>query len=104
MVPRSEREYLVYPVLDQVRVQRVLHHGYRYFLLMSRTRHHGMKQKQRQFGENWWWMMNYPRSWDHLQHTKPRRAAERQSLHDAVKRPDHDVIHPLDHKPHRYYW
>lgn len=48
--------------------------------------------------------MNYPKWWDHVFHTKPRRAAERKAVHEAMKNPEKDVIFPLDHKPHQYYW
>lgn len=51
-------------------------------------------------------MNNWPRSWDIVMHTKPRRAQERQAL-QAVKRgivdPD-DATWPLWRKPHSYYW
>ncbi len=71
---------------------------------MSRTKHHGDNQKKRTFGRTWWWMRNYPRWWDRLFHTKPRRAAERQAIHKELSHPEWDVLHPLDHKPHKYYW
>lgn len=71
---------------------------------MARTRHHGDKAKRKTFGRLWWWFLNEPKWWRKLMHTRPRRAAEKQSLHEAVKHPERDVIHPLDRKPHKYYW
>lgn len=73
---------------------------------MSRTSHHGRNQKKRTFGSSYWWMQNYPKWWDHIFHTKPRRAKERQAL-DRVKRDlynGENELFPLDHKPHEYYW
>ena len=73
---------------------------------MSRTRHHGDKAKARTYGRSWWWMRNYPKWWDHLRHTIPRRQAERQTVHRTLRDPDHgeNEVWPLDHKPHQYYW
>lgn len=71
---------------------------------MSRTRHHGKRNKQRQHGDMWWWWKQTPSWWNKLFHTKPRRVAEKQAIEKAVKHPDSDVVHPLDRKPHRYYW
>jgi len=71
---------------------------------MSRTRHHGDNQKRRQFGKEWRWLGNWPRWWDQMFHNRPRRAAERLALHRELRNPDEDVLHPLDRKPHKYYW
>ena len=70
---------------------------------MSRTRHHGDKQKEREYGDLWHWCKNEPKWWrKHYKHKK-RRSALRQCI-DSVKKGDEDVLFPLDSKPWIYYW
>ena len=73
---------------------------------MSRTKHHGKKAKEKSFGDNWYWMRNYPKVWDYFMHTRPRRAAEKKAIGLSKVDPDlgENVLFPLDHKPHQYYW
>lgn len=71
---------------------------------MARTYHHGDKQKERHLGlEDWRWSSNYPRWWDQMFHTRPRRQEER-LLCRLAERDVEDGIWPLSKKPHKYYW
>lgn len=73
---------------------------------MSRTRHHGDKAKQRQFGDNWQWLRSTPSEWVRIMMTKPQRAETRRLLHAVQKMDDLDDApqFPLAKKPHVYYW
>ncbi len=54
----------------------------------------------------WHWTRSYPRAWDIQQHTRPRRAREKQlarDIRDGRADPD-NVAWPLQKKPHIYYW
>jgi hypothetical protein len=51
-------------------------------------------------------MGNWPRSWDILHHSRPRRAKEKafaRAIVKGAKDPD-NVCWPLAKKPHIYYW
>ena len=51
------------------------------------------------------WMSNYPRHWDKVHHTRPRRARTRQCETAILRGADPDeVIWPEDRKPHIYYF
>lgn len=52
-------------------------------------------------------MRSYPRWWDIIFHTKPKRRAQQAMLQGVIKgRVDaDDAAWPLgNHKPHNYYW
>jgi len=70
---------------------------------VSRTKHHGDKAKEREFGSSWGWLGSYPNWWDTMFHHKPRRQRERQARH-KVLRGDEDELWPLDKKPHKYFY
>lgn len=70
---------------------------------MSRTDHHGDKQKQKKFGDNWHWFKNEPKSWRKLYKHKKRRSAVRQCVYDVMAGSE-EVFFPLDKKPWIYYW
>lgn len=47
----------------------------------------------------------YPRWWDKMFHTRPRRSAVRALEREALISDEvADLIWPLDKKPHQYYW
>lgn len=48
--------------------------------------------------------MGYPRWWDKVFHTRPRRAATRSAERAALLTDAEGLIWPLDKKPHKYYW
>jgi hypothetical protein len=52
------------------------------------------------------WMGNWPRWWDIVYHTRPKRAHNRMLLAKLRAGADPDSIAwPLgNHKPHSYYW
>ena len=70
---------------------------------MSRTRHHGDKQKKRTFGDLWWWYKSEPKLWRKYQKHKKQRPATRQCI-SRVLRGEEEVFFPLDKKPWIYYW
>lgn len=51
-------------------------------------------------------MSNWPRSWDIVHHTRPRRAREKRLTKAIVagKLDPDNVAWPLSKKPHIYYW
>ncbi len=52
-----------------------------------------------------YWLAHWPRWWDIIFHTRPRRRQDR-ALIEAIARgrdPD-DVAWTVNRKPHRYYW
>ncbi len=53
-----------------------------------------------------YWLDHWPRHWDVVYHTRPRRRRERRLLKDVLcGRRDPDAIAwPVNHKPHVYYW
>lgn len=54
----------------------------------------------------YWWSSSYPRSWDIMHHTRPRRARERAMAWKVINgRVDpEEAIWPMNHRPHVYYW
>lgn len=70
---------------------------------MSKTYHHGYKQKERHFGLNWYWYRSTPSWWNKLHHHKPKRREHRDMLRNVVKG-EVEQTWPLDKKPHKYYW
>ena len=73
---------------------------------MSRTLHHGNRQKERTYGYDWshWgWLRNYPGWWDTLMHHAPARRKERDRLTATLK--GATVTDWPDHKrPHSFWW
>lgn len=75
---------------------------------MSRTKHHGYKQKQKTFGRFWRWYQSEPKIWRKFHKHKPQRAARRQASTKLKQFQDledfDDTQWPLDRKPWKYYW
>jgi len=71
----------------------------------GKCRHHSSPHvSKRSTGSQW--LSNWPRWWDIIHHTKPRRRAESKALRAVFREqvdPD-NVAWPLDKKPHIYYW
>ena len=70
---------------------------------MSRTYHHGHRNKQKKFGDNWRWMWSEPKEWRKYKKHRVRRREVANKLNE-VMRGNEDVIFPLDKKPWIYYW
>lgn len=73
---------------------------------MSRTYHHGRKQKEKLFGDLWHWMYAEPKWYrKEFKHT-PQRAKRREAITKIVRSEsmENDVEFPLDKKPRKYYW
>ncbi len=66
---------------------------------MSRTRHHGDKQKKRLFGRFWFWLRSEPSWWHKMKTHIPARAKEKAMLHRLE-----EENYPDRKKPHDYYW
>lgn len=73
---------------------------------MSRTKHHGRKQKEKVFGDDWWWYRATPSWWTHMKMTKPQRRKVKLWERDTSKSIDVDgvVRPPHGNKPHQYFW
>lgn len=73
---------------------------------MSRTRHHGDKAKQREFGADYRWYAGTPGWWVRLLMTKPQRRAAKLWERRAVTSADVDQegLPPHGKKPHHYFW
>lgn len=54
----------------------------------------------------WIWTGNWPAAWDIIQHTRPRRAAEKRLENKIIRGviDVEDIAWPLEKKPHIYYW
>lgn len=70
---------------------------------MSRTRHHGRRNKEKAFGENWQWWRSEPKHHRRDCKHRPQRNKTKQALH-KVMRGDEEVLFPLDKKPWIYWW
>ena len=71
---------------------------------MARTRHHGDKAKEREFGRLWWWYRSEPKWWRKMFHTRPKRAANKRAI-QRVMRGEYEQVWPVgNRKPHSYYW
>lgn len=73
---------------------------------MSRTKHHGGKAKQKEFGDNWCWMQSTPGWWIRLMMQKPQRRLASVWQRNAEKSIDVSDIDKPPHgrKPHWYFW
>jgi hypothetical protein len=75
---------------------------------MSRTKHHGNKAKQRQFGDMWHWLQSAPSWWTNLMMNRPiRRKWQLWERSAAKTKPDGlgDLdTPPYGKKPHVYFW
>lgn len=73
---------------------------------MSRTRHHGDKAKQREFGDEHRWLSQTPGWWTRLFMTKPQRRAAKLWERRAATSPDveQEDLPPHGKKPHHYFW
>lgn len=75
---------------------------------MSRTRHHGDRQKQRRFGEDWRWLLATPGYWTREMMTVPQRRAVRDWERNTTKTPQSELdtldLPPHGKKPHLYFW
>lgn len=73
---------------------------------MSRTRHHGDKNKEKMFGDDWQWCKREPKEWRKHNKHKKRRSAVRHAITQVDKGwgVDEDVLFPLDKRPWIYYW
>jgi hypothetical protein len=74
-----------------------------------RTTHHSRgrdKHRRHQPDFNrYYWLSQWPRSWDIVFHTRPRRRRTRVAEIRVMKGYDpDDVLWPLEKKPHIYYW
>jgi hypothetical protein len=52
------------------------------------------------------WLRHWPKWWDVVEHTRPRRREESARLNKVLRGvvdPD-DLPWPLEKKPHQYYW
>lgn len=74
--------------------------------IMSRTRHHGRKAKQRAFGRAWRWLSQTPGWWIKMMMTRPQRRKVKLWERDVQKRTDFENVPrpPHGRKPHHYYW
>lgn len=72
---------------------------------MSRTRHHGAKNKEKLFGDNWQWYQQEPKEWRKIYKHRKRRAEWRRCVNKLFNGYDADnMVYPLDSKPWIYYW
>ena len=71
---------------------------------MSNTKHHGDKNKQKLYGDNWQWYRSEPKSWRRWKKHKPQRAATRRAEHRVIAGLDDYRFWPSDKKPWSYYW
>ena len=69
---------------------------------MSRTNHHGDKNKLKLFGENWAWYTQEPKIWRKLHKHRKRRQSVRQCKHEVMRGGEPNWPH--DKKPWIYYW
>ncbi len=54
-----------------------------------------------------YWLSNWPRWWDIIFHTRPRRRREKHMLKAVMSNRfdfDEACFDIANHKPHRYYW
>lgn len=53
----------------------------------------------------WMLMSSWPRYWDILYHTRPRRRRTREAVVAVMQGRDPDaILWPVEKKPHIYYW
>ena len=74
---------------------------------MSRTRHHGDKNKERLFGDSWLWCRGAPKWFSKMTRHKPQRAKRTIALQKLITYDVEDmeeVEFPQDKKPVEYYW
>jgi hypothetical protein len=72
---------------------------------MSRTNHHGHRQKVKKFGDNYHWYLSEPKAWRRQYKHKLRRSEARKCINDVLYGDsDKEVMFPLDTKPWIYYW
>lgn len=72
---------------------------------MSRTRHHGNKQKERLYGDDYRWLDEMPSAFVNEAMTRPQRRKVKKWIHDAMYE-DPDELEPCPHgnKPKKYYY
>lgn len=68
--------------------------------------HHKRKKARSRARSNVKSMSSWPKWWDVLFHTRPRRREEREIEKKLLKGddPDSAIFPPGNHKPHNYYW
>lgn len=75
---------------------------------MSRTKHHGDKNKKKLYGDLWWWFKSEPKEWRKMHKTRPRRRQTHSANTALFREVDYedfnDTKYPLDRRPHIYYW
>lgn len=73
---------------------------------MSRTKHHGDREKEKKFGKMWFWYRSTPSEWVNKKMTRPQRVKVRALLRGVVKDEldSSEVMFPLAKKPHIYFW
>lgn len=74
-----------------------------------RTTRHGRgrdKHRRRQPGfDRYHWLSQWPRFWDVIMHTRPRRRRTRAAVVLVMQGRDPDgITWPVAKKPHKYYW
>lgn len=71
---------------------------------MSNTYHHGNKNKEKLFGDNWQWHKQEPKWWVKIHKHRKQRAKTRLAIHSVMRNKYSGVEFPLDKKPWVYYW
>jgi hypothetical protein len=72
------------------------------------TRVRGERQRKYKDGGSysWYWLTRWPKWWDVVFHTRPKRRRQRQCIIAVLQGDDPDnIVWPLGNsKPHKYYW
>jgi len=72
---------------------------------MSRSYHHGHKNKMRLYGSSWQWYRSEPKEWRKIYKHRKRRAEWKRCAEKLRGGHDADsMVFPLNSKPWIYYW